>query len=113
MRASASKHSANVAGMKLHVIAAALLFSAIAHAGSIVQKPLDEFVIYDIPVALKTGTTTVMLPSEITGLFAKSVTPAFFFDHGERPGWPQSPRPSEQVECPRGEGGATTGRRDG
>jgi hypothetical protein len=59
--------------MKLHVIAVALLFSAIAHAGSIVQKPLDEFVIYDIPVASKTGTTTVMFPSEITGLFAKSV----------------------------------------
>lgn len=59
--------------MKLHVIAAALLFSAIAQAGSIVQKPLDEFIIYDIPVASKTGTTTVMFPSEISGLFAKSV----------------------------------------
>jgi hypothetical protein len=41
--------------------------------GSIVQKPLDEFIIYDIPVASKTGTTTVMFPSEISGLFAKSV----------------------------------------
>ncbi|MEY2905969.1 MAG: hypothetical protein RLZZ408_440, partial [Verrucomicrobiota bacterium] len=38
-----------------------------------VQKPLDEFIIYDIPVASKTGTTTVMFPSEISGLFAKSV----------------------------------------
>ena len=59
--------------MKLTVIAAALLSSALAQAGSIVQKPLDEFVIYDIPVASKTGTTTVMFPSEISGLFAKSV----------------------------------------
>jgi len=59
--------------MKLPVFAAILCTSALAHAGSIVQKPLDEFVIYDIPVASKTGTTTVMFPSEITGLFAKSV----------------------------------------
>lgn len=59
--------------MKLPVFAAILYTSALAHAGSIVQKPLDEFVIYDIPVASKTGTTTVMFPSEITGLFAKSV----------------------------------------
>jgi len=42
-------------------------------AGPITQKPLDEFVIYDIPVAAKTGTTTIMFPSEISGLFAKSV----------------------------------------
>jgi hypothetical protein len=46
---------------------------SLAHAGSIVQKPLDEFVIYDIPVASKTGTTTVMFPSEISGLYAKSI----------------------------------------
>jgi hypothetical protein len=59
--------------MKLPVFAAILCTSALAHAGSIVQKPLDEFVIYDIPVASKTGTMTVMFPSEITGLFAKSV----------------------------------------
>jgi hypothetical protein len=59
--------------MKLKVIAAVLLSSALAHAGSIVQKPLDEFVIYDIPVASKTGTTTVMFPSEISGLYAKSI----------------------------------------
>jgi len=43
------------------------------YAGPITQKPLDEFVIYDIPVASKSGTTTVMFPSEISGLFAKSV----------------------------------------
>ena len=59
--------------MKLPILAAILCIGSLAHAGSIVQKPLDEFVIYDIPVASKTGTTTVMFPSEITGLFAKSV----------------------------------------
>jgi len=59
--------------MKLPILAAILCMGSLAHAGSIVQKPLDEFVIYDIPVASKTGTTTVMFPSEITGLFAKSV----------------------------------------
>ena len=43
------------------------------YAGPITQKPLDEFVIYDIPVASKSGTTPVMFPSEISGLFAKSI----------------------------------------
>jgi len=51
----------------------ALLSVPTIHAGPITQKPLDEFVLYDIPVASKSGTTTVMFPSEISGLFAKSV----------------------------------------
>lgn len=51
-----------------------LLLAASAYAGPITQKPLDEFVIYDIPVAQKTGTTTIMFPSEISGLYAKSVS---------------------------------------
>jgi hypothetical protein len=59
--------------MKLPILAAILCMGSLAHAGSIVQKPLDEFVIYDIPVASKTGTTTVMFPSEISGLYAKSI----------------------------------------
>ena len=50
-----------------------LLLAATAYAGPITQKPLDEFVIYDIPVAQKTGTTTIMFPSEISGLYAKSI----------------------------------------
>ena len=50
-----------------------LLVVATAHAGPIVQKPLDEFVIYDVPVARKSGTTTIMFPSQISGLYAKSV----------------------------------------
>ena len=59
--------------MKLPIFAVILCVGSLAHAGSIVQKPLDEFIIYEIPVASKTGTTTVMFPSEISGLFAKSV----------------------------------------
>jgi len=51
-----------------------LLIAATAYAGPITQKPLDEFVIYDIPVAHKTGTTTVMFPSEISGLYAKAIS---------------------------------------
>jgi hypothetical protein len=42
-------------------------------AGEIVQKPLDEFVIYNIPVACQSGNTTVLFPSAISGLYAKSV----------------------------------------
>jgi len=54
-------------------LALSLLLAVTAYAGPITQKPLDEFVIYDIAVASKTGTTTVMFPSDISGLFAKSV----------------------------------------
>lgn len=50
------------------------LLAATAYAEPITQKPLDEFVIYDVPVAQKTGTTTIMFPSEISGLYAKSVS---------------------------------------
>jgi hypothetical protein len=42
-------------------------------AGEITQKPLDEFVIYSIPVAYKSGNTTILFPSAISGLYAKSV----------------------------------------
>ena len=42
-------------------------------AGEIVQKPLDEFVIYNILVACQSGNTTVLFPSAISGLYAKSV----------------------------------------
>jgi hypothetical protein len=43
------------------------------HAGAIAQKALDEFVIYNLPVAFKSGNTTVLFPSAISGLYAKSV----------------------------------------
>lgn len=43
-------------------------------AGPIVQKPLDEFVIYQLPTAFKTGNTTILFPSEISGLYGKSVS---------------------------------------
>ena len=45
----------------------------IAHAGQIIQKPLDEFVIYSLPIAFKSGNTTVLFPSAISALYAKSV----------------------------------------
>jgi hypothetical protein len=48
-------------------------FVQTAPAGEIVQKPLDEFVIYNLPIAFKSGNTTVLFPSAISGLYAKSV----------------------------------------
>ncbi len=60
--------------MKLAVSLLAFTITVTAHAGPITQKPLDEFVIYDVPVAEQSGTTTVMFPSEISGLYAKSVS---------------------------------------
>jgi len=53
--------------------ACALLGAPSSHAGPITQKPLDEFLIYDIPTAFQSGTTTIMFPSAISGLYAKSV----------------------------------------
>jgi hypothetical protein len=52
----------------------AAVFVGSAQAGPIVQKPLDDFVIYDVPVAYRSGTTTIMFPSQISGLFAKTVS---------------------------------------
>jgi hypothetical protein len=42
-------------------------------AREIVQKPLDEFVIYNLPTAFKSGNTTFLFPSAISGLYAKSI----------------------------------------
>ena len=53
-------------------LAFGLLVQSLA-AREIVQKPLDEFVIYNLPVAFKSGNTTVLFPSAISGLYAKSV----------------------------------------
>lgn len=60
--------------MKCSATISFFLFPLVLCAGPITQKPLDEFVIYDIPVAQKSGTTTIMFPSQISGLFAKSVS---------------------------------------
>ena len=60
--------------MKLPAVAITLaLIPMQLHAASIVQKALDEFVIYNLPVAFKSGNTTVLFPSAISGLYAKSV----------------------------------------
>jgi hypothetical protein len=60
--------------MKCSAAVSLVIFPLSLFAGPITQKPLDEFVIYDIPVASKTGTTTVMFPSEISGLYAKAIS---------------------------------------
>ena len=56
------------------VLSFALLLAVVPlDAAEITQKPLDEFVIYSIPVAYKSGNTTILFPSAISGLYAKSV----------------------------------------
>ena len=59
--------------MKRALAFALLMAGSPLEAGEIVQKPLDEFVIYNIPVASQSGNTTVLFPSAISGLYAKSV----------------------------------------
>ena len=59
--------------MKRALAFALLMAGSPLDAGEIVQKPLDEFVIYNIPVACQSGNTTVLFPSAISGLYAKSV----------------------------------------
>ncbi len=57
----------------LKTLGLAIAFLGSLTAGPITQKPLDEFIIYEVPVAFESGTTTVMFPSEVSGLYAKSV----------------------------------------
>jgi hypothetical protein len=59
--------------MKRALTIALLIAGPPLGAGEIVQRPLDEFVIYNIPVALQSGNTTILFPSVISGLYAKSV----------------------------------------
>ena len=59
--------------MKRALAFAVLIAGSRLDAGEIVQKPLDEFVIYNIPVACQSGNTTVLFPSAISGLYGKSV----------------------------------------
>ncbi|PWU10197.1 MAG: hypothetical protein C5B47_02540 [Verrucomicrobia bacterium] len=54
------------------VVALLPLFS-VRGATSIIQKPLDEFLVYEIPTAWKAGTTTLLFPSEISALYGKSI----------------------------------------
>jgi len=60
---------------RCHILIFALAgwFVQSALAGEIIQKPLDELVIYNLPIAFKSGNTTVLFPSAISGLYAKSV----------------------------------------
>jgi hypothetical protein len=59
--------------MKRVLAVALLITGSPLDAGEIAQKPLDEFVIYNLPVACQSGNTTVLFPSAISGLYAKSV----------------------------------------
>jgi hypothetical protein len=59
--------------MKRALAVAPLITGSPLDAGEIVQKPLDEFVIYNLPVACQSGNTTVLFFSAISGLYAKSV----------------------------------------
>jgi len=59
--------------MKRALALALLMAASPLGAGEITQKPLDEFVIYKIPVAFQSGNTTVLFPSAISGLYGKSV----------------------------------------
>jgi hypothetical protein len=59
--------------MKFSATLSFFLLPLALYAGPIAQKPLDEFVIYDVPVAFKSGATTIMFPSQISGLYAKTV----------------------------------------
>jgi hypothetical protein len=59
--------------MKFSAIISAVIFPLTSLAAPITQKPLNEFIIYRIPIAQKTGTTTILFPAEISGFSAKSV----------------------------------------
>lgn len=37
---------------------------------AIAQKPLDEFIVYEVPVAENLGNSTILFPSPISGIFA-------------------------------------------
>lgn len=57
-----------------------LLLSCIANGSentpAIAQKPLDEFLVYEIPVADTVGNTTILFPSPISGIFASKASAA-------------------------------------
>jgi hypothetical protein len=59
--------------MKRALALALIMAGSPLDAGEITQKPLDEFVIYKIPVTFQSGNTTILFPSAISGLYAKSV----------------------------------------
>ena len=59
--------------MKRALALALLIAGPRLDGGEIVQKRLDEFVIYKIPVTFQSGNTTILFPSAISGLYARSV----------------------------------------
>lgn len=61
-------------------IALLLIFLLLAEeafpSAAIVQKPLDEFIVYEVPVAEVIGNTTILFPSPISGIFASKASPS-------------------------------------
>ena len=72
-REQGAEISAPRSAHEIHSPLSLFLLPLALQAGPITQKPLDEFVICDILVASKSGTTTIVFPAEISRLFAKSV----------------------------------------
>jgi|GEM_PF-458016 len=62
-------------GCQFHVIIFVAFLASVQplQASSIVQKPLDELIVYEVPTAWKAGTTTILFPSEISALYGKSI----------------------------------------
>lgn len=59
-----------------YFILLSLLFAPVALARKpIIQKELDELVVYSIPVAFEQGNTTFLFPSAISALFASRTAP--------------------------------------
>ncbi len=52
---------------------ALLSFVQSVQATSIIQKPLDEAIVYEVPTAWRAGNTTILFPSEISALYGKSI----------------------------------------
>lgn len=57
----------------IYFLVAFLPLWIVSGASSIVQKPLDEAIVYQVPTAWKAGTTTILFPSEISALYGKAI----------------------------------------
>lgn len=49
---------------------------ALSATPAIAQKPLDEFIVYEVPVTENLGNTTILFPSPISGIFASKASSA-------------------------------------
>ncbi len=62
-------------GCQFHAIIFVAFIASVQplQASSIIQKPLDEHIVYEVPIAWEAGTTTILFPSEISALYGKSI----------------------------------------